>query len=180
MSIRRASMFVAAAFATSGAIALAQAQAPSQPAQTPSEASVQAPSVSFAGCVQKESSVVKRNPVAGDVGMDDEFVLTFARPAPPPGAEPKPDVTPEPTGTSGSIGNFGTVYRLTGEREKDLKSYIGQRVEISGTVKEKDKITDAMSSVGTSGKTEITPSNTAEITIDSIRPVGGACPPVVK
>jgi len=177
MNIGRVSMLMAAAVATSGAIALAQAQAPSQsPAGTPP----QAPSVSFAGCVQKESSVLQRTPIAGSVGMDDEFVLTFAKPAPAPGAEPKPDVTPESTGTSGSAGNFGTVYRLTGDREKELKSYVGQRVEISGTIKEKEKATDAMSSIGTSGKTDITPSNTAEITIDAIRPVSGACAPVVK
>jgi hypothetical protein len=165
MSIKRASMFVAAAFATSGAIAMAQA-----------------PSVSFAGCVQKESSVLKRTPVVANAGMDDEFVLTFAKPSPAPGmTDPKPDAAPpEATGTSGSPGNFGTVYRLTGDKEKDLKSFVGQRVEISGTVKEKDKAADTMSSIGTSGRTELTPDNTAEITIDAIKPVSGACAPAVK
>ena len=173
MNIGRVSMAMAAAFATSGAIALAQAP-------TPAPAAPQAPSVSFAGCVQKESSVLQRTPIAGNVGMDDEFVLTFAKPAPVPGTEPKPDAAPEPTGTSGTAGNFGTVYRLTGDREKELKSYVGQRVEISGTIKEKEKATDAMSSIATSGKTDLTPSNTAEIAIDTIRPVSGACAPVVK
>jgi len=158
-------MFVAAAFATSGAIAMAQA-----------------PSVSFVGCVQKEASVLKRTPVAANVGMDDEFVLTFAKPTPAPGmTDPTPDAAPpEATGTSGSVGNFGMVYRLTGDREKDLKSYVGQRVEISGTVKEKEKGADTMSSIGTSGRTELTPDNTSEITIDAIKPVSGACSPVVK
>src|SRR5262249_13136899 len=128
------------------------------------------------------SSVLKRTPIAGNMGMDDEFVITFAKPGPAPGAaEPKPDVEPPPaaTGTSGSAGNFGVVYRLTGDKEKDLKSYVGQRVEISGTVKDKEKTTDAMSSMGTSGK-DLTPSNTAEITIDALKPLSGACTPAIK
>jgi hypothetical protein len=87
---------------------------------------------------------------------------------------------PEPTGASGSPGNFGTVFRLTGDKEKELKSYIGQRVEITGTLKDKEKTTDAMSSIGTSGRTELTPENTAEITIDAITPASGACAPVIK
>src|SRR5215471_1020010 len=165
MSIRRGSMLAAAVFAIAGAAVLAQT-----------------PATTVVGCVQKESAVLKRTPIAGNMGMGDEFVLTFAKPAPPPGAdEPKPDVAPppEPTGTSGSASNFGTVYRLTGDKEKDLKSYVGQRVEISGTVKEKEKTTDAMSSIGTSGK-DLTPSNTAEITIDTIKPLSGACTPAIK
>jgi hypothetical protein len=165
MSIRRATVFAVAAFAASTAIAMAQA-----------------PSVSFSGCVQKESSVLKRNPVAADIGMDDEFVLTFARPVPPPGAPeaPQPDVAPAPAGTSGSAAEFGTVYRLTGDKEKELKSYVGQRVEVTGTFKAKEKITDAMSSIGTSGKNDPQPSNTAEITIDAIKPASGSCAPVIK
>jgi len=140
----------------------------------------QAPTINVTGCVQKESSVLKRTPIAGDVGMGDEFVITNVKPAAAPGAdEPKPDVTPEPTGTSGSAGNFGMVYRLTGDKEKDLKSFVGQRVEVTGTVKDKDKAADAMSSVGTSGK-ELTPENTAELTITDIKPVGGACSPDAK
>jgi hypothetical protein len=141
----------------------------------------QSPGISVAGCVQKESSVLKRTPIAANVGMDDEFVLTFAKPAPAPGAgEAKPDVAPEPTGTSGSAGNFGMVYRLTGDKEKELKSYVGQRVEIAGSVKEKEKTTDAISSMGAGKSGDLTPSNTAEITIDSIRPVSGTCPLVSK
>lgn len=165
MSIRRASMFAAAAFALGGAAALAQS-----------------PPMTITGCVQKESAVLKRTPVAGNIGMDDEFVITNAKPGPAPDAtEPKPDADarPEATGTSGTAGNFGIVYRLTGDKEKDLKSYVGQRVEISGTVKDKDKVTDAMSSVGTSSR-DLTPSNTAELTIDSVKPLSGVCTPSIK
>jgi hypothetical protein len=164
MNIRRASIVAAAAFAFGSAAAIAQS-----------------PALTVSGCVQKESLVLKRTPVAANVGMDDEFVLTNAKPgsaateSEPAPAEPKP----EATGTSGSAGNFGIVYRLTGDKEKELKSYVGQRVEISGAVKDKEKATDAMSSVGTSAR-EITPANTAEIAIDSIKPLSGACTPAIK
>jgi hypothetical protein len=159
-------IFAAAAFALGGVAALAQA-----------------PAITVSGCVQKESAVLKRAPVVGNVGMDDEFVITFAKAggADATAAEPKPDTEPPPqaTGTSGSASNFGTVYRLTGDKEKDLKSYLGQRVEITGSLKDKEKATDAMSSMGTSGK-DITPSNTAELTIDTIKPLSGACTPAIK
>ena len=180
MRIRSASI-CAAVLAISGAAVVAQSP-PQSPAQPPAQNPAQSPSVvSFVGCVQNESSVLKRNPVAGNIGMGDEFVLTFAKPAPAPGAdEPKPEAAPEPAAPSGSPSNFGTVYRLTGDKEKELKSYVGQRVEISGTFKDKEKMTDAMSSVGTSGKTELTPANTAEITIDSIKPASGSCAPAIK
>jgi hypothetical protein len=112
--------------------------------------------------------------------MDDEFVLTFAKQGAAATTEPAPDEPkPEATGTSGSAGNFGTVYRLTGDKEKDLKSYVGQRVEITGALKDKEKTTDSMSSIGTSGR-ELTPANTAEITIESIKPLSGACTPAIK
>src|SRR6187401_1444653 len=107
MSIRHASIS-ALAFAVCATVTFAQAP----------------PLVSVAGCVQKETSVVQRNPVATNVGMDDEFVITFAKLLPATGTttEPKPDVAPpaDPVGTSVSPGNFGTVYRLTGDKEKEL------------------------------------------------------------
>lgn len=165
MNTRRVTSSVAAAILVSGAIGLAQSPSPV---------------VTVAGCVQKESNVLKRNPVAGNVGMDDEFVLTNA--ALGASEAPKPDAAPPAAaiGTSGSPGNFGKVYRVTGDKEAELKSYVGQRVEISGTFKDKEPVADAMSSVGTSGKTELTPANTREITIDAIKPLTGTCTPAIK
>jgi hypothetical protein len=169
MNTRRVTSSVAAAILVSGAIGLAQSPSPV---------------ITVAGCVQKESNVLKRNPVAANVGMDDEFVLTNAAIGETPGSSeaPKPDVQPPAAavGTSGSPGNFGKVYRVTGDKEAELKSYVGQRVEISGTFKDKEPVTDAMSSVGTSGKTELTPANTREITIDAIKPLTGTCTPAIK
>src|SRR5262249_34066175 len=103
---------------------------------------VVAQSETFVGCVQKESSVLKRKPVAANIGMEDEFVLTFAKAGPAAAADaPKPDAPPEPAAAAAAPGNFGTVYRVTGDKEKELKSLVGQRVEITGTIKDKVKAT---------------------------------------
>jgi hypothetical protein len=171
-------MLAVAAGLAIGAGAFAQ-QPPAAPAQ---KNAANPETVTITGCVQKEADVLKRNPVAGSVGMSDEFVLTNASLAAPssqaPTTEPPP---PAATGTSGSAGNFGIVYRTTGDKESDLKSYVGQRVEINGTFKDKDAMKDAMSSAGAGGRPgELTPANTPEITIDSIKPATGTCAPVIK
>src|SRR6476661_4119641 len=137
MSMKRTSTSLAAAVLFCGIAVAAQTQQP--PASTTADQKSAAAPVTVAGCVQPESAVLKRNPVAGSVGMGDEFVLTFATLNPSGSEGAKPDVTAappaEPVGTSGSPGNFGKVYRVTGEKESDLKSLVGQRVEITGTFK---------------------------------------------
>jgi len=140
--------------------------------------------VTVTGCVQPETAVLKRNPVAGNIGMGDEFVVTFATLNPSAGTElPKSDVQNPPTetaGTSGSAG-FGKVYRLTGSQEKDLKAFVGQRLEITGRFKDKEKVKDELGSVGTSSRTaDLTPNNTPEIIIDAFKPASGACTPAIK
>lgn len=147
-----------------------------QKAAEPSQA------VTVTGCVQAETSVLKRNPALGSIGMGDEYVVTSATLNPGAGTDlPKSDTqTPpaETAGTSGSTG-FGRVYRLTGSQEKDLKGLVGQRVEITGRFKDKEKMKDELGSIGTSGRTgELTAANTPEIIIDSVKPVSGACAPV--
>ncbi|HTM25582.1 MAG TPA: hypothetical protein VL225_10350 [Vicinamibacterales bacterium] len=177
MSMKRMSSSLAAAVVICGMTAAAQT--PQQPPTTTGDQkNAAAAPITVAGCVQQESAVLKRNPIAGSVGMGDEFVLTFAslNPGPATTTEPAPA---EPVGTSGSPGNFGTVYRVTGDKEKELKSYVGQRVEVTGTFKDKEKLTDEASSVGAGGR-ELTPANTREITIESIKPVAGTCAPVIK
>jgi hypothetical protein len=160
-------------FATAVCAGPAAAQTPQQPPAAPDQNAAAAQTFTVAGCVQKEASVLKRNPAAGDVGMGDEFVLTFA--AMNVGGAPPA----QPSATPPAPGSFGTVYRLTGDKEVELKSFAGQRVEITGNFKDKDKATDAMSSVGTSGR-ELTPENTPEITIQAIKPISPSCSPSAK
>ncbi len=165
----------------SSTVAIVRAQQPSTaPDQKPSG---DAQTVTVTGCVQPETAVLKRTPVAGNIGMGDEYVVTFATLNPGAGTDmPKPDVqTPPPsTGAAGSTG-FGKVYRLTGDQEKDLKGYVSQRVEIVGRFKDKDKTKDELSSIGTTGRTgDLTPDNTPEIVIDSFKPGAGSCTPISK
>jgi hypothetical protein len=170
MRMKGLAISMAATIAMCGAAVLAQT-----PQQPPAPADQSASTaITVVGCVQKESAVLSRNPIAGNIGMDNEFVLTNSVPGPAsaaddqarPGAAP-----PQPA----SPGNFGKVYRVTGEKEADLKSYVGQRVEITGTLKNKETVKDDIGSIGTSGRTNPTPANTPEIAIDAVKPLGGSC-----
>jgi hypothetical protein len=120
--------WTAVAVACSGAALAAQAP---QTGASAGQRTPASPVVTVVGCVQKASSVLKHNPAAGAIGMDEEFVLTGAALNPGPGDEPKANPPEEAVGMSGSLG-LGRVYRATGDRGKDLKPYVGQRVEITG------------------------------------------------
>jgi hypothetical protein len=170
------------------------AQTPGAPASPATGDQSGSPAITVSGCVQPETSVLKRNPAAGEVGMSDEFVLTKAAlktasssmEKPPAGAEPPAGAPPpaaEPVGTSGSASNFGKVYRVTGDKESELKTYVGQRVEITGAFKDEADAKTELSAVGTSGRAvtgELTPQNTPEITITAIKPIAGSCAGAAK
>jgi len=162
---------IAAAWLACGLTAGAQTP-PAQSTSTPPAAG--AAPITVAGCVQPEKSVLKRTAAVGDVGMGDEFVVTNVQLNPP--AQPTEPVADAPVGTSGAPGTFGKVYRVTGDKESELKPYVGQRVEITGAFKNE---TDAKAEIASMGKGdkagELTPANTPEITITAIKPVSGAC-----
>ena len=144
-----------------------------------------ATTITVAGCVQAENTVIKKNVVTREMGMADEFVITNAKlhrgsPAEPaaPAEDPKPAT--EAVGTSGSPAAFGKVYRVTGDKENELKPQIGQRVEITGTFKHEEDAKAELGAVGTSGRAptgELTEANTPEITITSIKALAGTCTP---
>jgi hypothetical protein len=180
---------------------IVSAQAPAQqstpsPTQRPTEQSDQqkdatsAQSITVSGCVLKESSVLKRGALgATTMGMGDEFVLTQARLGESTTATEKPESDTkaqpnEPVGTSGTEANFGKVYRLTGDKENDLKSYVGQRVQIIGMFKHEEDAKAETGPVGTSGRApsgELTAANTPEITITSVTPSTDSCSvPAIK
>ena len=180
----RMRMAVAIVVACSASIAAQQSAADKM---TPQRDQAAATTITVAGCVQNESAVLKKNVVTREVGMADEFVITNAklRPASAP-AEPEPAATtgdPKPTdpvGTSGAAAGFGKVYRVTGDKENELKPQVGQRVEITGTFKHEEDAKAELGTVGTSGRApagDLTEANTPEITIVSIKAVAGVCTP---
>ena len=180
MSLKAQFGSVAAMFVCGVIVAGAQQTPPASTAPASSQDSAKA--ITVTGCVQAESAVLKRNAAAGDMGMSDEFVLTHARLDKGTGTAPESSSEAQPpnetaVGTSGSASNFGKVYRVTGDKESELKAYAGQRVEIAGSFKDEADAKAELGAVGTSGRTvtgELTPDNTPEITITSIKPLG-AC-----
>jgi hypothetical protein len=115
-----------------------QATSPSTPSgqQSTTQASSRPEtSVTLVGCVMRETDYRKAKdsgkggPVGTGIGRGDEFVLTNAT------------KTTAGATTSSSTAECGTAaageaYELGGSREKDLASYVGRRVEITGTLKE--------------------------------------------
>jgi hypothetical protein len=161
------------------AVIAAQQQTPTTTGQKSDQSDV----VTVTGCVQPETTVLKRNAAIGSMGMGDEFVVTNASLSPSGGDNPKPDARTTPAETAGtsSPAGLGRVYRLTGDQEKALKSAVGQRVEITGRFKDKEKLKDELGAIGTSGRTgEPTTENTPEIVIDSFKPTSGTCAPAIK
>jgi hypothetical protein len=178
MSSRAFYGFIAAACLSGVAAVGAQAQDPQAP-PTPRAQPASSPIVTVIGCVAKETAVLKGGAAVGDTGMGDEFVLTNSKlsagapsadPAPPAAEPPATD----PVGTSGSASNFGKVYRVTGDKEGDLKAFAGQRVEISGLFKNEADAKAEMGSGRPAG--EPTRQNSPEITITSVKPSSGSCP----
>src|SRR5260221_3304500 len=170
MSMKVLSGSIAAAWLACGLAAGAQT-----PASATSKAADQtstAATVTVAGCVQSELSVLRRDPAAGDAGMSDEFVLIQAQLNP----NPKPAAA-APAGTSGPPGSFGKVYRMTGDKEKELKALAGQRVEITGTfTREVDAKAELAAGPGGRLVTgALTTENTPEINTTAIKPVAGSC-----
>jgi hypothetical protein len=140
--------------------------------------------ITVTGCVNKETSILIRvTPLPGELGqagMTDEFVVTLARVTAAPSRPDVPEPAPaEPAATSG--GNLGKVYRITGDKESQLAPYIGQRVAIEGTFKHDSDAKAELGPVGTSGRPVsgvLTPENTPEITMTSVKSAAGACPRV--
>jgi len=171
-------MFAAQAPAQQTAPPPSQAPTPTQqptaqpmPGAEKSAASDQA--FTAVGCVLKESSVLKKGAVgaaAESAGMGDEFVLAQAKvkDSTSAGAATEKPESDTAVGTSGSAG-FGRVFRVTGDKENDLKNYVGQKVEIHGMFK---NASDATASAPTGDLTE---ENTPEITITSVAPASGSC-----
>jgi hypothetical protein len=144
--------------------------------------------VTVTGCVHKETDVLTRNQMAGKIGMSDEWVLTRVNVNPQPAAATAPGrpnhTPPEPTGTTGNTPMFGKVYRVTGEKEKGLKTFSGRRVEVVGTFsREEDarrELTAGASSAMPDPAVRLTTENTPEITIVSITPTSGVCGAAMK
>jgi len=110
--------------------------------------------------------------VAGRAGMENEFVLTFAR-VNPSDLEPPPPEAAEP------LDSVGAAYRLTGPKEAGLKQFLGQRIQVTGAFKD-PKAAEATRAPVHGRAGQLTPADTPEIVIDTFKLVSEVCSPPVK
>ena len=91
--------------------------------------------VKVVGCVQKERNVLETR----GVGVGDEFVLTDVSRAEAAAFDQKSSSS-QPGTANMAAGDppSGRMYTLTGDREDDLKSMVGKRVEITGRLEDGD------------------------------------------
>jgi hypothetical protein len=150
-------------------------------AQTPQQQPDPNQTITVTGCVQQQTDVLKRPPVAGKVGMADEFVLTrSAVKIGAPGTEASPQAQPTPPAATAGTAEPGKIYRVTGDKEAELKAHVGHRVEITGKFKHEADARRELGAIGTSGKPpanapEPSDMNTPEITIASFRMLAATC-----
>ena len=90
--------------------------------------------VKVVGCVQKERDVLETR----GVGVGDEFVLTDVSRAEAASGQKSPSSQPGTANMAAGDPPSGRMYTLTGDREDDLKSMVGKRVEITGRLEDGD------------------------------------------
>ena len=115
----------------------------------------EAHSITLVGCVMRESDFREMygpgqsGPRGPGIGLRNEYMLVDAHPVTPSGSNPG---VVETTGTCPPApGGFPTAYELTGPREKEVASFLGHRVELTGMQKRAKT-----RAVGTSGLREPT------------------------
>ena len=127
MSIRQGGPTLAAVVLL-GSVAIAQSSTQA-PAAT-GKSSTSDEQVTIVGCIQRETDYRKaqdkgRGGVAGTgLGRDNEYVLINAR---------RSEAAPGALDFTSS--SSAEAYELTGNRESDLKGFVGRAVQVTGTIK---------------------------------------------
>jgi len=114
------------------------AQGAPQPRAQQPRADPKGPVMTLAGCLYRENSIPGRSPnVAEKAGILEDYILADASPArqrsplsdPPIADKGQPPDTP-------AVGlASGRMYKVTKFDDERLKSLLGKRVEITGTIK---------------------------------------------
>jgi hypothetical protein len=179
-----ASIYATAAVLAAGVTTMG-AQQPAAPQSQPGASSTTPRQITVTGCVQKESDYrlaqsAGRGGVAGTgVGVANEFVLTdVTASSATPDARPTSQA-PNPTGTAGAK---PPAYEVTGPNEGQLASYIGKRVEITGTLKAAETVGGQPTGGATAGQpptgVDIASKDLKlrELEVISVREATGTCP----
>jgi hypothetical protein len=169
-----------AAQATTQTPAPAPSQTPStsQPATpSPNPSSATAGSITLVGCLMREDDVPgRRSNVAERAGVLEDYILTEAQTASETASS---SGTAGATGTSGSASatsNISKMYKVEGIPDEKLKSLVGKRVAVSGSVDADDR-REAAPTATAGAATPTTPDDDMpEFEATSIREVpGGSC-----
>jgi hypothetical protein len=148
------------------------------PTSPGSQSRAAAQQITVTGCIQREADYRRATgagrggPAGTGVGVANEFVLanammsTGGRPGTTPGV-----TSAAPTGTTGSAAS-ATAYELTGPNEAKAETYVGKRVEISGTLKPTDTNPAGGPTANVPGSRDL---KLAELEISTIRETTGTC-----
>ena len=110
------------------------------PQQPPTAAQAASQTVTLEGCLVQEKDVPGRAPnVAEKAGVMEDYILTSAKflKGVPHAAGASGAAAEQPTGTSG-MHAAASMFEVRGIEDTQLKSFLGQRVEIEGRVNPAD------------------------------------------
>lgn len=163
---------LAAAQAPQGGAPPPATQPKTQPSPTqPPPAAAQPATTSLTGCLYREAQIPGRKPnIAEKAGVLEDYILADASgsSAQPPTAGP-----PQATGTSGAR---GSMYKVEGPSDEQLKALVGKRVQVTGRIDPErgpsGPTTAAQPDRGP-GPDDI---NLPEFEASSIKEVAGTCP----
>jgi hypothetical protein len=145
MNTRKILLGVAAVLC-SGALSSAQIAPPGQGGGAPQPRTQQpradptvGPVTTLAGCLYREDSIPGRSPnVAEKAGVLEDYILADATPTREPkrlsSDPPIADAGPDPAAPIAGLAS-GRMYKITKLDDARLKTLVGKRVEITGTIK---------------------------------------------
>lgn len=159
-------------------VPVAAAQAPTQDRQKtqPQVATTVKPTTTLTGCLYREDQVPGRTPnVVERAGILEDYILADTTVADTQ-QQPRP-TTGAPTGTSGTVPNTGTMYKIENVPDERLKALVGKRVEVAGRIDPEGR---PQLGVGGGPRPDRGPGPDAvslpEFEASSIREVPGNCP----
>lgn len=159
-------------------VAVAAAQAPTEDREKtqPQVATTVKPTTTLAGCLYREDQVPGRKPnVVERAGILEDYILADATVADTQ-QQPRP-TTGAQTGTSGTVPNTGTMYKIENIPDERLKALVGKRVEVTGRIDPEGR---PRLGVGGGPRPDRGPGpdtlSLPEFEASSIREVSGPCP----
>jgi hypothetical protein len=155
-------LFLAAALATAAPLGQQPTSASPKPSSNADRLSTPAipPKVTVDGCVATESEIPGRKVSLGErVRLDRHFLLFHSKVV--------KGQAPASSPATGEAAAFGSLYKISGLTDEQLKIHLGRRVRIQGAF---GNLEQASSPAGTSDRSEL-----VELNVTTIRQMPGDC-----